>query len=255
MNPTSTAHPGTEPPRSAHNSPTNQGGAGTILTVSTAWRSTYPQAHVGTLAMRDVANPRRHPALQARKQALEEKLRARFAGQAKADLAALPVMRAYRSYYRRFRKTYHVLLQLRSVALQGKSLPNVAALVEAMFVAELDNGLLTAGHDLGKAQAPLTLDVAGGDERYVLLNGREQVLKPGDMMMADAQAVICSVIYGSDRRTAIAPETRRVLFVVYAPAGIDAAAVRRHLEEIRDNVWLIAPEAVVEDLHVYGGES
>ena len=69
MNPTSTAHPEAESPRSAHNSTTNRGGAGTILTVSTAWRTTYPQAHVGTLAMRDVANPRRHPVLQARKQA------------------------------------------------------------------------------------------------------------------------------------------------------------------------------------------
>ena len=63
------------------------------------------------------------------------------------------------------------------------------------------------------------------------------------------------MIYGSDRRTAIGPETRRVLFVVYAPAGIAAAAVRQHLEEIRDNVWLIAPEAVVEELHVYGEET
>ena len=255
MTSTSTAHPGTESPRSAHNSTTNQDGAGTILTVSTAWRTTYPQAHVGTLAMRDVANPRHHPALQARKQALEEALRARFAGQGKADLAALPAMRAYSAYYKPFRKTYHVLLQLRSVVLQGKSLPNVAALVEAMFMAELDNGLLTAGHDLDQAQAPLTLDVARGDERYVLLNGREQVLKPDDMIISDAQGVICSVIYGSDRRTAIGQETRRVLFVVYAPAGIDAAAVHRHLEEIRDNVWLIAPEAAVEELHVYGGET
>jgi len=255
MNPTSTAHPGTESPRSAHNPTTNQGSAGTILIVSTAWRTTYPQAHVGTLAMRDVTNPRRHPDLQARKRALEEALRARFAGQGKADLAALPTMRAYHVYYKRYKKTYHVLLQLRSVVLQGKSLPNVAALVEAMFMAELDNGLLTAGHDLDKASAPLTLDVARGDERYVLLNGREQVLKPGDMIMSDAQGVICSVIYGSDRRTAIGPGTQRVMFVVYAPAGIEAEAVHRHLEEIRDNVWLIAPEAAVEELHVYGGET
>jgi DNA/RNA-binding domain of Phe-tRNA-synthetase-like protein len=251
----STAYPGTKSPHSAHNTTTNQGGAGTILTVSTAWRTTYPQAHVGTLAMRDVANPRHHPALQARKQALEEALRARFAGQGKAGLAALPAMRAYRAYYKRFKKTYHVLLQLRSVVLKGKPLPSVAALVEAMFMAELDNGLLTAGHDLDKAHAPLSLDVAGGDERYVLLNGREQELKPGDMIMSDTQGVICSVIYGADRRTAIGPGTQRVMFVVYAPAGIEAEAVRRHLEDIRDNVLLIAPGAAVEELHVYGGES
>jgi DNA/RNA-binding domain of Phe-tRNA-synthetase-like protein len=122
-----------------------------------------------------------------------------------------------------------------------------------MFMAEIKSGLLTAGHDLAKAREPLTLDVARGDERYVLLNGREQPLKSGDMIMTDAQGVICSVIYGLDRRTAIGPDTERVMFIVYAPRGIGAEAVRAHLQEIRDNVWLIAPGAAVEELHVYGG--
>jgi DNA/RNA-binding domain of Phe-tRNA-synthetase-like protein len=226
-----------------------------LLTVSQAWQATYPKAHVGLLALRDVANPPHHAALERRKRALEAELRARFAGQSKADLAALPAMRAYQAYYRRFKKTYHVLLQLRSVALEGRPLPGGAALVEASFMPELQNGLLTAAHDLDRVQPPLTLDVARGDERYVMLSGREQQLKPGDMIVSDAQGVICSVIYGLDRRTAIGPGTRRALFVVYAPEGIGAAAVRQHLQALRDNVRLIAPQAVVEELHVYGGES
>jgi DNA/RNA-binding domain of Phe-tRNA-synthetase-like protein len=205
--------------------------------------------------MRDVANPRRHAELERHKQALEEELRSRFAGHSKSELAALPTMRAYRDYYKRFRKTYHVLLQLRSVALEGKPLPSVAALVEASFTAELKNGLLTAGHDLDRVQEPITLGVAGGDERYVLLNGREQTLKADDMIMSDAQGVICSVIYGLDRRTAIGPHTRRVMFVVYAPEGIDPRAVREHLEEMQDNVSLIASEGIVEELYVYGGKN
>jgi DNA/RNA-binding domain of Phe-tRNA-synthetase-like protein len=226
-----------------------------ILTVSQAWKTTYPEAHVGTLAMRDVANPRRHAELERRKGALEEELRARFAGQSKADLAALPTMRAYHAFYKRFKKTYHVLLQLRSVTLQGKPLPSVAALVEAMFMAEVKNGLLTAGHDLEVVQAPLRLDVADGSERYTRINGQEQGLKTGDMFIADAQGVISSVIYGPDRRTQITPDTRQVIFTVYAPGGIKKQAVHQHLEDIRDNVLLVAPEATVEELHVYGGES
>jgi DNA/RNA-binding domain of Phe-tRNA-synthetase-like protein len=226
-----------------------------IVTVTETWITTYPQAHLGALVMRDVVNPRHHIALEDRKRALENKLRGHFAGQTKADLRELPIMRAYRAYYKRFRKTYHVLLQLRSVALEGKPLPSVAALVEAMFMAEIHSGLLTAGHDLAKVRQPITLDVARGDERYVLLNGREQSLKPRDMIMTDAQGVICSVIYGLDRRTAIRPTTERVMFIVYAPRGIGVEAVRAHLKEIRDNVWLIAPGAAVEELHVYGSET
>jgi DNA/RNA-binding domain of Phe-tRNA-synthetase-like protein len=223
-----------------------------MITVAEHWTDTYPQAHLGALVMDNVRNPRHHPGLQALKRDTEAELRRRFAGGDKASLAALPVMEAYSAYYKRFRKTYHVLLQLRSVALEGKPIPSVAALVEAMFVAELRNGLLTAAHDLAATVAPITLDVAAGDERYVLLNGREQTLKAGDMMMTDAKGVICSVIYGSDRRTAIGSDTQRVMFIVYAPQGIASATVRGHLEEIEKNVHIIAPHAVTQQLRVYG---
>ena len=224
-----------------------------ILRVSETWRTTYPEAHAGILAMRGVINPRRDSELERRKRVVEQQIRNLYVGQTREDLAALPTMRAYRAFYRRFKKTYHVLLQLGSVALDNKPLPSVAALVEAMFMAEIKNGLLTAGHDRDRIDEPITLDVAQGTERYVVLNRQEQVLKPGDMMMTDAQGVICSVIHGLDRRTAINPQTRRVMYVVYAPAGISALAVNQHLEEILDNVLLISPEAAVDEMHVYSG--
>lgn len=101
---------------------------------------------------------------------------------------------------------------------------------------------------------PVRLDVSDGSERYVRLNGQEQVLKPGDMMIADAQGVISSVLYGPDRRTRITSDTRKVFFSVYAPAGIGEPAVSQHLQDIRANVLLVAPEAEVELLTVYGTE-
>ena len=201
--------------------------------------------------MRDVANPEGHPALEARKVELEKRLRAQFAGQTKADLKALPTIQAYTAYYKRFKKTYHLLLQLESVALRGQPIPRVAALVEAMFMAELDDLLLTAGHDLEAIQMPLKLDVSDGSERFTRINGQEQVLKPGDMFIADAQAVISSIIYGTDQRTRITSETRQVFFSTYAPAGIGEQAVRQHLENVRDHVQIIAPEAEVMSLEVF----
>src|SRR5512136_1549900 len=172
-----------------------------MLIVSEAWRKAFPGAVVGTMAMRDVTNPDSHAALDQRKQELESQLRLRFSAGGRAAIKALPVIQAYAAYYERFNKTYHVQLQLESVALKGKSIPRVAALVEAMFMAELGNMLLTAGHDLDAVQSPLRLDVSTGDERYTLLNGQNQVLKPGDMFVADAQGVISDVIYGPDQRT------------------------------------------------------
>jgi DNA/RNA-binding domain of Phe-tRNA-synthetase-like protein len=222
-----------------------------LFLVTEPFRAAYPKARAGVLALRGLRNPARCPALDERKRSVEQELRARYAGFARPDFAALPVLKAYADYYRRFRKTYHVQLQLESVVLKGKSLPDVASLVEAMFVAELRNLLLTAGHDLDAVQAPARLDVATGAEFYCLLNGQEQATKAGDMYIADGEGIISSVLHGPDRRTQITPATKRALFTVYAPAGVEEAAVRRHLADIRDNALLIAPDAEVEELAVY----
>ncbi len=223
-----------------------------MLTVSEAWKRAYPGAAVGVLAMHNVANPNRHPALDRQKKELENQLRARFSDADRDTLKALPALQAYDAYYKRFKKTYHVLLQLESVALKGKSIPRVATLVEAMFMAELKNLLLTAGHDLEAVQMPVRLDVSDGTERYIRLNGQEQELKAGDMIIADAQGIISSVLYGPDQRTRITSDTRQVLFTVYAPAGIGEPAVHQHLQDIRANVTFVAPEAEVALLKVYG---
>jgi DNA/RNA-binding domain of Phe-tRNA-synthetase-like protein len=221
-----------------------------MISVSEAWKATYPGAFVGVLALRDVANPEQADALQAIKDELERQLRTRFADQ--QALRAQEPLPTYKAYYRPFKKTYHVQMQLESVALKGKSIPSVAALVEAMFVAELKNMLLTAGHDLDLVQPPVRLDVARGDEEYIRINGQQQVLKAGDMFISDAEGVLSSVIYGPAARASIGPATRRALFTVYAPPGIEGQSVTRHLQDIETYARLIAPRAETEVLAVVG---
>jgi DNA/RNA-binding domain of Phe-tRNA-synthetase-like protein len=223
-----------------------------MLTVSKAWQTTYPGAAVGVLAMDQVIAPRKHPGLAKRKAELEEALRARFKGWSRSDLKELPAVQPYVAYYKRFKKSYHLLLQLESVAFKNKSIPRVAPLVEAMFMAELKNQLLTAGHDLAKVEPPVTVRVAAGDEAYTTMGGSEQILKEGDMYIADTRGVISSIIYGPDRRARIRPSTTQLLFTVYAPQGVGNEAVESHLRDIEDNILLIAPEAKVTERSVYG---
>jgi len=222
-----------------------------MMIVSDLWKQTYPGAAVGLLAMQEVANPEGHAALDQRKEALEEALRLRFASYDRASLRELPVLKAYHSFYKRFDKTYHVQLQLESLIFKSKPIPRVAALVECMFMAELKNQLLTAMHDTDILELPVRLDVADGSEQFIAYNGEEKVLKPGDMYIADRQGVISSVIYGPDQRTRIQSETKRALFTVYAPPGIDEKAVWEHLGDIQANVRLVTPEAKTESIAVY----
>src|SRR5687768_3964195 len=217
-----------------------------MFEVTSTWRSTYPDAHAGVLVLRAVSNPMHHPELESQKAALEQELRKQFAGMDRAAIASHPIPRAYAEYYRQFKKTYHIQLQLESIVLKGKSIPSVAALVEAMFMAEMKDMLLTAGHDLDVLQMPLSLDVATGTEQYTLLRGEQQTLKAGDMMISDQVGVISSIVYGPDQRTQITSGTRNVIFTVYAPPGIHEQNVVQHLQSIKENVLLFAPQAQVE---------
>ncbi|MFP3869248.1 MAG: phenylalanine--tRNA ligase beta subunit-related protein [Syntrophobacteria bacterium] len=223
-----------------------------MFIASEAWKEAYPGAEVGILAMDHVANPEHHHALDREKQQLENELRSRFGNLDRAALKGLGVIQAYNSYYKRFKKTYHVLLQLESVVRKGKSIPRVAALVEAMFMAELKNMLLTAGHDLEVLKPPVRIDVADGSENYTRIDGQEQTPQPMDMFIADTQGILSTVLYGPDRRTRITPRTDRVFFTVYAPPGIGKQPVDEHLRDIQTYVSLIAPKAEVELMEVYG---
>ncbi len=220
------------------------------FTVSNTWRETFPDAAVGFLVVRNANNPETHPDLDARKTDLEASLRARFSGMDRTALETIPPLPVYSAYYKHFKKTYHVYLQLESIVLKGKSIPDVAGLVEAMFMAELKNMLLTAGHDLDMVQPPVRLDISTGEEHYTGLKGQDQVLKPGDMYIADTEGIISNIIYGPDRRTQISPATSNALFTTYGPPGISAQAIELHLHEIYENILTFSPTAAVDSLTV-----
>jgi len=156
------------------------------------------------------------------------------------------VMSSYNRYYKRFSKTYHVLLQLESIVLKGKDLPDVCPLVDANFTAEVERLVLTAGHDAEKLYGPILMDVSREGDHFTQMNGTSKAILTGDMIMRDAHDVSCSIIYGQDNRSPISSGTSHVLYVAYAPAGVPAETVDAHLRSIEENIRLFSPTAVVE---------
>jgi len=219
-----------------------------MFAVSERWKEAYPDAGVAVFILRNVENAREHPELEKRKRTLENELCSRFAD---TDLKSLKPVQAYTAHYKRFKKTYPLLQQLKTLVVKQKPLPVVSALVDAMFMAEMKNLLLTAGHDLEKLVPPVTIDISRGGESYVKLGGEPQDLKSNDMIMADAEGVISSVLYGPDQRTRITVDTRDVLFVVYAPGGIGKEELCRHLRDIKKNVFLFSPSAETEPARIF----
>ena len=219
-----------------------------MLTISASqdWYTTHPGGIIGLLELSGVDNTRSSHRLEVRKRETEARLRERYAGFTRPDFLALPVMTAYDNYYKKFNKTYHVQLQLESIVLKGKSLPNVSPLVDANFTAEVDTLVLTAGHDVAKLHGPILFDVSREGDEITQMSGEAKAMRPGDMLMKDEEGICCSIIYGQDNRSPITPETTHVLYVSYAPPGVPADVVEAQLQQIEEHIRLFSRDAVVE---------
>jgi DNA/RNA-binding domain of Phe-tRNA-synthetase-like protein len=224
-----------------------------MLNVTPRFIQHYPGARMGILAVARVINPPSHSGLEKEKNRLEAALRKQYGSMPRESLVTLPVMQPYVEHYRAFRKTYHVLLQLESIAQKGRSLPKVAALVEAMFMAELKNLMLTAGHDLDVVEGGMSLDLAGEGDTYTLIGGQDVTAKKDDMLVRDSRGVLSSVVYGPDSRTSIRENTRRAVFTVYAPKGIPAARLAAHLEDLEGYIRMISPHAEILVKKIFPG--
>ncbi len=210
------------------------------------WIAAHPGAAIGLLEISGVENTLPSPQLDQRKRETEARLRRDYAGYDRKAFLALPVMAAYEQYYKRFSKTYHVLLQLESIVLKGKNLPDVSPLVDANFTAEVNTLVLTAGHDAARLVEPVLIDVSRADDEMTLMNGETRLIRAGDMIMRDRHGVCCSIIYGQDNHSPITPDTRHVLYVSYAPPGVPHDTIQDQLHQIEQNIRLFAPHADIE---------
>ncbi len=226
-----------------------------LISATDEWRTAHPGAVIGLLELSGVKNTHVVPRLGARKREAEARLRARYQGFTRQDFLSLPVMSDYERYYKRFNKTYHVLLQVESIVLKGKDLPNVSPLVDSNFMAEVETFILTAGHDVAKLQEPVLMDVSREGDLIKQMNGDSKTIRAGDMVMRDANGISCSIIYGQDHRSPSSPETSHVLYVSYAPGGVPAESVDAQLRKIEENVRLFSPTAIPEQHRLLSADS
>lgn len=216
------------------------------ISATDEWRTSHPGATIGLLELSGVVNTQPSPSLNEKKRTTEVRLRERYQGFTRQDFLSLPVISAYEQYYKRFDKTYHVQLQVESIVLKGKNLPNVSPLVDANFIAEVETLVLTAGHDVTKLHGTVYIDVSREGDRLTQMNGASKSIRAGDMLMKDAGGICCSILYGQDNRSPISLETSHVLYVSYAPAGVSAEIVDLQLQRIEENIRLFSPTALVE---------
>lgn len=214
-----------------------------MLTISEDLKELYPNAKFGILIMKHVENPSTNSEFNKAKISVTNQLLSQYKNYDRKEFVKSEPACFYRDYYKKFKKTYPVQLQLESVVVRSNPIPNVAALVEAMFTAELKNLLLTAGHDLGKIEFPIKLDLSQGTESFTGISEKQQFLNKNDMMLSDEKGIISSILNGPDYRTRITKDTKNALFFIYTPNGVSDDIIRNHLNDIKSYVSIFSPNS------------
>lgn len=187
----------------------------------------YPTAKFGGLTVYNQPNQKKHQDLEQVKRQLEKTIREEY-----PDPKDDPVIQCYHDYYSKWEKTYPIEFQIKSIK-KGRTFPQVSTHVDCMFLAELENRILTSGHDRDAIQGTPVYDLADEGEEYLKLNGKNQVLVKNDIILRDKGGVLASILFGPASRTSIASKTVNPVYFSWCPIGIPTEDVDNHLSSIQ----------------------
>ena len=152
----------------------------------------------------------------------------------------------YVRFFKKFKKTYPVLMQLESVLLKGRPFPQVNPVTEVPFLAELKTRCLMGTHDADAVRGTLRLFSGTEKAPFTGLRGEEVHTYPNDVCGRDDGGIIFSMIAGADHRTCAKPESRHVFYPVFGTPGMAAETLRPQLDLLASYARTLAPEARVE---------
>jgi DNA/RNA-binding domain of Phe-tRNA-synthetase-like protein len=204
----------------------------------------YPTAIFGSLIINKQQNLKNHPDIEQAKRLIEKKIRETYPAP-KED----PIVQRYAGYFDKWGKTYPIEFQINSIK-KGRTFPQVSTHVDCMFMAELENRILTSGHDRDTIQGRPVYDLADEGEEYVKLNGKKQVLLKSDVILRDDDGVLASVLFGPAARTSIKGETVNPLYFAWCPVGIGHETVDEHLSTITKFSKMVYGEKIETARHI-----
>lgn len=154
----------------------------------------------------------------------------------------------YCRYFKRFKKTYMVMLQLESVLFKGRGIPPAGPLVECMFLSEMKTTVLAGVHDRDKLSGGV-LDLRVSDEvqPFPGLHGEQTHVAKGELYLRDAEGIICGIQAGPDIRTAVGPKTRNAIYFAYGVEGLPPETLREQLLLVKGYLGVACPGAVAEE--------
>ena len=174
---------------------------------------------------------------------VEEHLRLLREKYADYDRKALFGENVYFRFFKKFKKTYPVMMQLESFLLKGRPFPMENPVTAIPFLVELETQILSGTHDVDDVHGTVRLFAGTEKAPFAGMRGEEVHTYPGDFCARDDEGIIFSMIAGADARTCAKPGSRHVFYPVFGVAGQPAGEIAAVLDRLEEYVRTLAPEA------------
>lgn len=151
----------------------------------------------------------------------------------------------YFRFFRKFKKTYPVMMQFESVLFKGRPFPEFNPVAEVPFLMEIVTGVLSGTHDVDRIAGPVTLYLATQKEDFPGLRGTPFHTYPGDFCGRDEKGIIFSLIAGADERTCARTDSRHVFYPIFGTPDLCPERMENAMKALSRYVKVLSPEAVI----------
>lgn len=152
----------------------------------------------------------------------------------------------YFRFFRKFKKTYPVMMQFESVLLKGRPFPDFNPVAEVPFLMEIVTHVLSGAHDVDQISGTVKLYFATEKEEFPGMRGQPFHTYPGDFCGRDEKGIIFSLIAGADDRTCARPDSTHVFYPLFATPDLPVSVLEEAMEVLVRYVKVLAPEAKIK---------
>ena len=155
----------------------------------------------------------------------------------------------YFRYFRKFKKTSPVMMQVESFLLKGRPFPEGRFTNAVAFLTELKTRCLLGSHDADMIEGDLVFYNDTAKTTFPSIHGGEAHSYPGDITCRDDISVVVSMIAGADARTCLNEDSRHVMYFAFGTPGMEEETLKGYLGQVEEYVKVLAPSARTE-LHM-----
>lgn len=152
----------------------------------------------------------------------------------------------YVRFFKKFKKTYPVLMQFESVMFKGRPFPEFNPVSEVAFLMEIVTHVLSGAHDIDQMAGTVELYSAVSKEEFPGLRGTPFHTYPGDFCGRDEAGIIFSLIAGADERTCAKTDSTHVLYPIFGTPDLEESVIRDAMEVLIRYILVLAPDARIE---------